>query len=128
MKFSLVSRKMAQAQGMVRFYTGNLCKYGHDSQRYVTTGGCVACNAARSMTFSKPLRGGDFFSYPVRAEHLAEVLAFCQAKDLEAGHAPYVPRRPNGAEPLALPADIARHRAQLLASYTAPLPAYLPKP
>ncbi len=39
----LISRREALALQRKRFYTGTLCKYNHDSERYVVNGACVAC-------------------------------------------------------------------------------------
>lgn len=39
----IISRREAVALNRKRFYTGRLCKYGHDSERYTTTGNCIAC-------------------------------------------------------------------------------------
>lgn len=33
----------ARRHGLVRYYTGKLCKRGHDSERYTKTGRCVQC-------------------------------------------------------------------------------------
>lgn len=40
-------RKRAKAQGLKFFYAG-VCPHGHDSVRYVTSGGCVECVKIRS--------------------------------------------------------------------------------
>jgi len=132
MKFDTITRTEAAALGRKRFYTGKPCKYGHDAQRFVTTGACVACNAARSKVFSKAIAtGGKPFSYRLHPDDVAAALAYCQALDLQRGRAPFVPDAvPRGAESLTLPADIERHRATLIAAYSqaATAPAYLPKP
>lgn len=39
----IIERRVAHALRRIRFYTGKLCKYGHDSERYVSTGGCLEC-------------------------------------------------------------------------------------
>ena len=41
----IISRKEAQANGDKLFYTGKLCKHGHDSVRYTKSGKCKTCNA-----------------------------------------------------------------------------------
>ena len=38
-----ITRRDAHAQGLRTYYTGRPCKHGHDSPRYVSTGGCKAC-------------------------------------------------------------------------------------
>lgn len=130
MKLTVISRAEAHAQGLRRFYTGKPCKYGHDSQRFVSTGGCCACNAGRSKVFSKAISsGGKVFSYPAHADDMAALLAYAQALDIQRGRVPFVPAPPKGAELPALPADLARHRETLAAAHTIPAaPAYLPKP
>lgn len=41
--YQLVSRAEAQAFGKKRFYTGRACCNGHNTERYTSTGGCIAC-------------------------------------------------------------------------------------
>jgi hypothetical protein len=119
MKHEVITRSNAAAQGRKHFYTGKPCKYGHDSARFVSTGGCMACNAARSKAFSSAVaRNGRLFTYALHPDDVAAALAYCQALDLQRGRAPFVPDAiPRGAESITLPADIARHRATLLAAY-----------
>jgi len=40
---TIMSRREAHAKGLVRFFTGKSCGHGHVSERYVSTGGCIAC-------------------------------------------------------------------------------------
>jgi hypothetical protein len=40
----IISRKDAKEQGLKYFDTYKICKYGHQSKRYVSTGGCVQCH------------------------------------------------------------------------------------
>ena len=132
MKFETITRTEAAAQGRKRFYTGKPCKYGHDAQRFVTTGACIACNAARSKVFSKAIAdGGKLFSYSLHPDDVAFALAYCQALDLQRGRMPFTPDPvPRGAEAVALPADIERRRQELIQHHTTPaaVPAYLPRP
>lgn len=131
MKFPIVTRAQAHAQGLKRFYNGKPCKYGHDAQRFVSTGVCCACNAARSKIFSRAKASDEkVFSYHLHPDDVAAALAYCQALDIQRGRVPFSPDAPaRGAEPAALPADIERHRATLIASYSQPsTPDYLPKP
>ena len=44
-----ITREAAHLKGLKRFYTGEPCKRGHDSERFVANGGCVQC-----MNFSTP--------------------------------------------------------------------------
>lgn len=39
----IITQHQAAALGRKRFYTGKPCKYKHDTERYVSTGGCIAC-------------------------------------------------------------------------------------
>jgi hypothetical protein len=36
-------RREAKALGHIRYFTGKPCKHGHLSERFTSTGGCVAC-------------------------------------------------------------------------------------
>ena len=131
MKYEIITRAQAAAQGRKHFYTGKPCKYGHDSLRFTSTGGCMACNAARSKVFSQAVAAkGQAFTYHAHPDDHAALLAYAQALDIQRGRVPFVPAAvPRGAEPAALPADIERHRATLIASYSQPsTPDYLPKP
>lgn len=40
---NVISRREAHAQGLKRFYTGEPCKRGHDSERFTSSGACIAC-------------------------------------------------------------------------------------
>jgi len=40
----IITRSDATRQGLKRFYTGDLCKHGHDSPRYVCNTKCIACD------------------------------------------------------------------------------------
>lgn len=60
-----ISRNEAKRQGLQRFYTGKPCVKGHDSERYVSSFGCVRC----SCTY-------------VRSVH--------QTKNVELGNTPHV--------------------------------------
>lgn len=89
----LITRQDAHARGYKRYFTGKPCKYGHVTQRFVTTGGCVQCNALRSklfkLTSDQPTSAS--FSYPLKdpADHAA-AWAYCQALDLARGHMPAI--------------------------------------
>lgn len=47
----IMTRKEAHALGLKRYYDGNGCVHGHDSERFVSNGGCIEC-----QTFSSPNR------------------------------------------------------------------------
>jgi len=90
MKFEIINRADAHAQGLRRFYTGKPCKFGHDSQRFVTTGNCIECANQRSRRFAVQKNATDGkFVYPLKnqADHAA-AWAYCQALDLARGEVP----------------------------------------
>jgi len=142
MKFDITTRRQAMERGLKRFYTGRPCIAGHDAQRFVTTGGCVACNAARSQLFRSSaqktqgsrLRG--YFTYDLDPADHAAALAFCQALDLQRGRVPQSSKMPaRGSEALVLPEHLAVYRDQALreaerlrASAAGEDEPYLPKP
>lgn len=39
----IISQRDALAKGAKRYFTGRTCKHGHLSERYCSTGGCIAC-------------------------------------------------------------------------------------
>lgn len=43
----LVSRQEAIERGLTKYFTGEECKHGHVSERYVLNGGCVTCIAEK---------------------------------------------------------------------------------
>ena len=114
---TIITRKEAHERGLKRFYTGRPCSKNHDAERFVTTGGCVKCNAERSGMFKKStsaasvsrLRG--HFGYPLHPDDYAAALAYCQALDLQRGRTPYVPEAPPPVDEVTA-ADIAAIRAQ----------------
>lgn len=40
---NIITRLDAAKSGLKRYYTGKPCKHGHDSERWVYNGHCVAC-------------------------------------------------------------------------------------
>ena len=38
-----IDRQTAKKRGLPRFYTGALCKYGHDDERVTSSGNCLSC-------------------------------------------------------------------------------------
>lgn len=139
MQFDKISRAQALAEGRKRFYTGKPCKRGHDAQRFVTTGGCVACNASRAKVFSQAAQAAStarvqgLFAYPLRPEDFAAALAYCQALDLAAGRTPHTPGATKPPPP-AKPFDVEaarRHafmKATQFADRESPNVPYLPAP
>lgn len=88
------TREFAEAAGDVKFYTGALCRRGHDSPRYVSTGQCCKCMELRSVSARKKAglirnnRAAGAFIYPLHPEDFIKAHAFCMALDLERGRAP----------------------------------------
>ena len=48
----IITRDEAKVLGLTHYYTGKLCKHGHDTKRFVSTHYCTAC-AAREYTNNK---------------------------------------------------------------------------
>jgi len=94
---TVITRKAAQAAGLPHFYTGRACCNGHDAPRFVSNGGCVACNKERMATFNSGTRRGrtaklqGLFTYELHTDDHAKALAFCQALDMDRGRTPKVP-------------------------------------
>lgn len=49
----IVTRKQSIENGLSRFYTGKLCRHGHDSERFTSNGVCVECSAINSSNYRK---------------------------------------------------------------------------
>lgn len=41
--YEVLTRKSAVLAGLLRYYTGRMCRNGHDCQRYTSNGCCVEC-------------------------------------------------------------------------------------
>jgi hypothetical protein len=46
---NIITRENALRLGLVKYFTGEPCKYGHISERYAKCGGCLTCAFNRSM-------------------------------------------------------------------------------
>lgn len=46
-------RKQAKAEGSLRYYTGNPCKRGHISERWVFSGTCISCAVLGTQRWRK---------------------------------------------------------------------------
>jgi len=44
----ILSKEDARKQGFRRYFTGNPCRKGHTSEKYVSDGGCVECSIERA--------------------------------------------------------------------------------
>jgi len=49
----IITRKEAEAAGLVRFFTGQTCIYGHTSERYTYGGHCISCLRMRNRQRDK---------------------------------------------------------------------------
>lgn len=127
--FEIISRQDAAVQGRKRFYTGKPCKYGHDAQRFVSTGGCVACNAVRSQSFCRLSEAnGEAFTYKIHPDDYAALLACAQALDLQRGRVPQTP--PRSKAPLVASAsdvEAARRMAFMRSAPAGASPAFTPR-
>jgi len=47
----MLSRKEAKAQGLSKYFTGIPCKYGHTSERFVSTKACAECNKIKTTAW-----------------------------------------------------------------------------
>lgn len=121
------SRKDALAVGSVRFNTGRPCRSGHMSDRYTSTGGCIACLDQQRAQFAAVVREARrpvadktsrLFAYRLHPDDHAAALAYCQALDLQRGRQPAAAQAATGgpAEPprMATPEEVQRHRANIL--------------
>lgn len=131
-----MTRREAAAAGLTRYYTGRACLNGHEAQRFTSTGACVKCAAGYSKAYVGKLRKetnarlAGMFVYPAHPDDVAALLAYAQALDLARGRVPFTPEAtPRHADPLALPADLERHRQALAKAHAvSAAPAYLPAP
>lgn len=108
MNFQIITREEAARQNLTHFFTGKACRYGHTAPRFVSTGGCTACNVARAARFRKdaPHR----FSYDLHPADVAAALAYCQALDIQRGRTPTGLNQSHGP----LPDWLAARRKELL--------------
>jgi hypothetical protein len=129
MRYDIITRGESLALGRKRYYTGQPCKHGHDAQRFVSTGACVACNVVRSRLFanSKNSTAGRFV-YSLHPDDHAAALAYCQALDLARGR---TPRHPQSQDEFVGPSAEYIERAIALtreALDPPPQQPYLPAP
>jgi hypothetical protein len=48
--YQIVKRKDAILHGKIRYYTGFMCRNGHDCERYASNGTCVECVSPSNRT------------------------------------------------------------------------------
>lgn len=53
------TREEAAMRGLLRFWTGHPCKFGHLAERYVCNRQCVQCNAEKSAERDRKRRAAD---------------------------------------------------------------------
>ncbi|UPT53098.1 HNH endonuclease [Synechococcus phage Yong-M3-232] len=46
----IISRAEAKARGLVRYYTGKACKYGHVAQRWTASAKCLECHESQKAS------------------------------------------------------------------------------
>jgi hypothetical protein len=138
MSYKIITRDVANASGLKRFYTGASCRFGHDSPRFVSTGACVQCNRVRADKYRKDkqatatARSRGAFVYSLHVDDHAAALAFCQALDLQRGKVPEVPagkaaQFSQGAQSFEMPEWLTRHRQTLLDQLQKPAVRHIPK-
>ncbi len=128
----IITRKEALSVGRKRFFTDKPCIHGHIAQRFVTTGGCVACNAERSKLFARNVkreinsRAAGAFVYSLHPDDHAAALAYCQALDMARGRVPTVPDDLNSTPtPEVISNDVQQRRQKNLDDHAAALAAKL---
>jgi len=50
---NLITRKEAKVSGMIRYFTGKVCRNNHIAERYVNSGHCVQCVAQQRQEWQK---------------------------------------------------------------------------
>lgn len=55
MDIETITRREALLKGLSRFYTGKLCRRGHDSPRYVRSGQCIKCQSDAQKVYYRAL-------------------------------------------------------------------------
>lgn len=50
-----ITRMQAAKEGRSRFFTGNKCKHGHVSERYVSSGACIECCNAAKVEYNRKI-------------------------------------------------------------------------
>jgi hypothetical protein len=88
MNKTIISRDEARMAGGMYFFTGEPCRRGHVADRYVATGGCVACNR--------------------------EAVRFARCKTHPPDHAPKVREIGSALRAVIVPGDPANTRARAL--------------
>jgi 5-methylcytosine-specific restriction endonuclease McrA len=66
-----ISRGLAQARGLKRFFTGVPCQYGHISERLVSNKACYTCHLGRGAAWRE--RNHEYFERHNKAYYWANV-------------------------------------------------------
>jgi 5-methylcytosine-specific restriction endonuclease McrA len=69
-----IIRKQARESGLKRYFTGNPCKHGHVAERFVSSGGCVACAIERLAVYDIEKR--HLYAKRSKAKNKDKVLAY----------------------------------------------------
>ena len=70
------TRREAVKRGCNKYKTGRLCKHGHDSPRYTTTGCCVRCSVNRNS-----IKTNNLNDVKQRIEDIKQPAAFIETWD-----------------------------------------------
>lgn len=93
----IVSRNNARVAGSSRYLTGKVCLYGHEAERYVSTGACVECVRAGSQRLCQE---GTRFYLRIAPEFRASVAALgwwiVEVKRAKWGRHTFVVEAPQG--------------------------------
>jgi hypothetical protein len=119
MSKQIITRNEARALGLSRYHTGEPCKRGHISERYVSTAQCVTCQLAHSAS-----RADKKDSW--RATHQGEIKAYgvryyqAHRDAIRAAQAAY-----RAANPEKIRASKVAYRARLRAERTQSTPTLI---
>lgn len=81
----IIDRRTAAIRDLKRFYTGIKCKHGHDSERWVLNGACVACMNASNRKYYSGTRiaGIETYERKVLSEFVPQLDALLAALNLQ---------------------------------------------
>lgn len=117
----IMKRREAAQQGLSKYYTGVVCRKGHDTFRWTASGACVQCAAEYAGHYVRKMRRGladrmrGHFSYPCHPDDQAAALAYCQALDLARGRQPVTPVAPSAPKPFDRWAEMERIHGRVVA-------------
>lgn len=79
----ITRHKDAKAQGLYLYYTGRLCRNGHDSPRYTSSGGCVECIKEKGAANKSEKASYDKNRYLQKADQIKERMRKWRAANSE---------------------------------------------